>query len=60
LRRVIKAYIRQEGADQLRSRTSAEDGREKVATEMMQLIHERHPAFAVAYLDERRKLRRKR
>ena len=59
LQRVIKVYIRQEGADQLRSRTSAEDGREKVATEMMQLIHERHPAFAVAYLDERRKLRRK-
>jgi hypothetical protein len=59
LRGVIRKYIEKENAAELRSRTSAEDGREKVATDIIERIYWRNRGFAVPYLQERGKLKRR-
>ena len=59
LRGVVRKYIEKENAAELRSRTSAEDGREKVATDIIERIYWRNRGFAVPYLQERGKLKRR-
>lgn len=59
LKGVVKSYIEEEGAEILRKRTSAEDSREKAATDIIERTNRRNRGFAVPYLQEKGRLRKR-